>query len=265
MRKLKVMSLLLLIVSAGGFLAFNGYTKLVKDHTPPQITMTSDELEVEVDATEKDLLKGVKATDKRSGDVTDSLVVEEISAFTEEGVRQVTYAAVDDSMNVARAYRTIRYKNYQPPRFQMSGSLCFPIGEKIDILGKVGAVSELDGNLSSKVKYTTEKVVSDDQTGHYAIEFRVMDSAGNTVYLKTDAEILDRSYAAIDVELSQYLVYHPKGQAFDAMQYYKGSSVDGALSVNSIVDVQQEGAYLVDYVVRNGSMAGKARLVVVVE
>ncbi|MBQ9150380.1 hypothetical protein IJX73_05560, partial [bacterium] len=60
--------------------------------------------------TEEDLLKGVSANDSRSGDVSDTLVIESLSDFTEEGKRIITYAAVDESMNVGRCERTIVYE-----------------------------------------------------------------------------------------------------------------------------------------------------------
>lgn len=37
--------------------------------------------------------------------------------------------------------------------------------------------------------------------------FSVMDSGGNTVYLRTQISISDKSYAGIDVKLKDYLVY----------------------------------------------------------
>ena len=83
MKKLKIFSVLLLLGSIGAFVAFQGYRKLVQDNKPPVVTCDSEELKVSVEAEEEDLLKGVTAKDNRSGDVTDSIVIESLSAFTE--------------------------------------------------------------------------------------------------------------------------------------------------------------------------------------
>ena len=125
MKKLKVFSVILLFTSIGAFVAFQGYTRMIQDKKPPVVSCDSSELKVSVKAKEKDLLKGVTAKDNRSGDVSDTLVVENMSEFTDKGKRTVTYAAVDKSMNVGRAERTLVYEDYKPPVFHMTGSLCY--------------------------------------------------------------------------------------------------------------------------------------------
>ena len=63
--------------------------------------------------------------------------------------------------------------------------------------------SVLDGDLTSNIKYSLEKTVNTQAAGEYPIEFRVMDRGGNTVYLKTQISISDKSYAGIDVKLKR--------------------------------------------------------------
>ena len=72
---------------------------------------------------------------------------------------------------------------------------------------KITADSVLDGDLTSNIKYSLEKTVNTQAAGEYPIEFRVMDRGGNTVYLKTQISISDKSYAGIDVKLKDYLIY----------------------------------------------------------
>lgn len=66
---------------------------MIQDKKPPVVSCDSSELKVPVNAKEKDLLKGVTAKDNRSGDVSNTLVVENMSEFTDNGKRTVTYAA----------------------------------------------------------------------------------------------------------------------------------------------------------------------------
>lgn len=71
---------------------------------------------------------------------------------------------------------------------------------------KITADSVLDGDLTSNIKYSLEKTVNTQAAGEYPIEFKVMDSGGNTVYLKTQISISDKSYAGIDVKLKDYVL-----------------------------------------------------------
>lgn len=265
MKKLRAFSMILLFVSIALFVAFQMYSKVVRDNKPPTVTCESEEMAVSVKASTEDLLKGVTAKDSRSGDVTDTLVIEEMSAFTEEGTRIVTYAAVDDSKNVGRCERTLKYSDYKAPKFVMNGSLCFPMGASVNVFDVVSAESSLDGDLSEKIKYALEKTINTMEEGSYPIEFRVMDSGGKTVYLNTEIEILSRDYSAIEVSLTDYLVYVKKGSSFNASDYYKGADREGDLTIKSKVDTDEAGTYYVDYIVKNGSIGGKSRLVVVVE
>lgn len=265
MRKLKVFSIILLIISTGAFIAFQGYTRVVRDNKPPVVTCESEELTTTVGADENELLKGVTAKDKRSGDVSDTLVIESISDFTDVGTRVITYAAVDKSKNVGRCERTLIYEDYQPPVFRMTKPLCFSVGETINIMSCMAAESVLDGDLTSNIKYSLEKTVNTMVEGEYPVEFRVLDSAGNTVYLKTQISISEKSYSGIKVSLSDYLVYVPVGAGFSPEAYYAGADKDGVLSIQSNVNTAEAGTYYVDYIVNGAVSNGKSRLVVVVQ
>lgn len=265
MKKLRIFSILLLFVSIVLFFVFQMYSKVVRDNNPPTVTCDTEELKVSVEATTEDLLKGVTAKDSRSGDVTDSLVIEEMSAFTEEGTRIITYAAVDDSKNVGRCERVLKYTDYVEPRFDLKESLCFKMGAKVNVFDIIMAESSLDGDLSGNIKYALEKTINTMEAGSYPVEFRVMDSGGKTVYLNTAIEILSSEYAAIKVYLDEYLVYVKKGSSFDPDKYYKGADREGTLTIKSEVNTKEAGTYYVDYFVMNGNVGGKSRLVVVVE
>ena len=265
MKKLRIISVLLLLASTAAFILFQQYIRKTQDTVPPVLTCETEEIEVPVDASEKELFDGVKAKDDRSGDVSDTLVVEEMTGFTEEGTRIITYAAVDDSKNVGRIERTLRYKGYKPPKFKMKAPLSFAVGGDVSIFDIVGARSVLDGDLSSKVKYTLEGSVNAAKEGTYPIEFRVMDSGGKTVYLPTEIEIYGKEYMGIQVTLKEYIVYVEKGESFKAKAYYEGADRKGTLSIHSDVDTDKEGVYHVDYIVTDESIKGKSRLVVVVQ
>lgn len=265
MKKLRVLSVLLLFVSVAAFIIFNMYQNVIVDNNPPVVTCDNEEITVSIDVTEEELLEGVKAEDKRSGDVSDTLVIESLSAFSEDGKRVVTYAAVDESMNVGRCEQTVIYEGYEKPRFAMSESLCFAVGDKVDLLRPVSVSSVLDGNLTDNIKYSLTEVIDKTTPGNYPIEYRVTDSGGNVVYLNTYVEICDSSYSGIDVKLSEYLVYVKAGESFNPEAYYAGADYDGTLQIQSNVNTGEPGTYFVDYIVSGTGINGKSRLVVIVE
>lgn len=265
MKRLRIISTFLLIISAALFVAFQMYLKVVKDNTRPTVMCETEELIVSVETSEKDLFQGVTAEDSRSGDVTDTLVIEALSAFTEEGTRIITYAAVDESKNVGRCERVLKYSDYTAPVFSLKDSLCYTMGSNVNILGTISAESSLDGDLSGNIKYALEKTINTMEEGSYPIEFRVTDSGGKTVYLKTEVEILSRDYAGIDVKLDEYLVYIRTGSTFNPDIYYRGSDREGDLTIKSNVKTDEPGTYYVDYIVKSGGISGKSRLLVVVE
>lgn len=265
MKKLKIFSVILLIISAGAFILFRVYTGVTADHTPPVITCDSEEIVVSAGTSRDELLAGVTAEDDKSGDVTDTLVVEKLSELTDEGKRIITYAAVDGSKNVGRCERTLVYSDYQPPVFHLSAPLSCAENGSIDILSCISADSVLDGSLSNQIKYSLTGLINTGAVGDYPIEFRVMDSAGKITYLSTQVEVYDKAYAGIQVELTDYLVYVQKGQPFDASPYFAGADREGALSIQSNVNTEAEGTYYVDYIVNGENIAGKSRLVVVVQ
>lgn len=264
MKKIRIWSVILLIVSATVFSVFKIYEQMSRDNKPPEINCQEEELVLSVAADESELLKGVKAVDNRSGDVSDSLVVESLSGFTEDGVRIITYAAIDESGNVVRRERKLRYEDYQKPRFTLSGPLRFPMGRTVSVLGQVGASSVLDGELNGNIKYALENTIDVTNVGSYPVEFRVTDSGGNTVYLTTSLEIYDPSEERIGVSLTEYLVYVGINTAFDPMPYYAGADQEGSLEIQSNINTAEPGSYYVDYIVRGVSGYGKSRLVVIV-
>ena len=264
MKKIRILSIILFVIATAAFLGCRFYAGIMTDHKPPVIS-GGDAVEVSVEDTDEKLLAGVTAEDDRDGDVTDSLVVEGISEFDDAGVRTVRYAAVDDSGNVGYFTRAMSYTDYREPEFMLSAPLRFPVGGSFNVCQGISASSVLDGDLSNSIKYTLDRVISTMTTGTYEVEYRVMDSAGKTSYLKTQIEIYDPEEERIEVELSSYLVYLDRNASSTPKDYYAGSSVeDGDLKVKSAVDTSKPGTYYVDYTVEAGELEGKSRLVVVV-
>ena len=76
MRKLKIFSVLLLLISSVAFAGYKIYENGLADNEAPVITCSEDNIQVSVADTEEKLLEGVTAEDQRDGDITDKIVVQ---------------------------------------------------------------------------------------------------------------------------------------------------------------------------------------------
>lgn len=193
---------------------------MTDDTKSPQIQIDQEILEVSVGADEAALLQGVSAKDNADGDVTDSLIVEKISSLAKDHTATVTYAAFDRSGNVAKASRTLKYMDYQSPKFSQNQSLTFSANSMQNILSFMGATDAIDGDISSRVKGTLlSNANSLNEPGLYQVEFRVTNSMNETVYLTLPVEVYPAGTYNANVELSDYLVYVKTGTAFDPESY----------------------------------------------
>ena len=265
MKRLKRVATLLLVVSLIGLIGFVAVENINRDSDPPKISFDEEELSVDLSVGEEELLADVTATDDKDGDVSDTVVIADVSGFMEDGSRVITYAVADESGNVGKKERVLRYTDYLPPQFEMSAPLRFPVGTKVNVLENVTAYSDLDGDLTKKIKYTFQDRFDLNKEGQYAVELSVTDSSGTITYLPVTLEMYDKFQNPINVELNDYLVYLNVGDEFDTDDYYVGADQDGKLTVYSMVDTSQAGVYEVEYYVANSEAQGSTRQVVVVE
>ena len=221
--------MLLLAVGAGTAL-YAVTNVMTEDHTPPVITVDSEVLEVSVGYTQEDLLRGVTAKDDRDGDVTGSIVVEQIADIAPDHTAQITYAAFDRSGNVKKAKRTLSLRDYESPRFLQKRALVMPEGTNEDVLGYMGAMDLIDGDISGHIKGNlVSDTVSLSRAGAHQVEFRVTNSMGDTAKITLPVDVYPVTVYNASVQLSEYLVYLPKGSAFHPEKYLKSLTV-GSLS-----------------------------------
>ena len=274
MERFKKSLLGLLAASLALLVGFQIFETFTLDRTAPVITCPDSVLATSVSAAEEVLLHGVQARDDRDGDLTAHVVVERLSAMNMDRTRQVTYAVMDAAGNVGRTTRTVQCTDYQLPRLHLSAPLRISSQSKFnELLNTIQADSVLDGDLSSNIKFNFTSSYSVFSEGSYPIELRVNDSAGNSMVIPTTLEIYDPREEVLPVELTQYIVYLPKGSSFDPAQYYKAPNQPAggepmlSMTFHSNVDMSTPGVYHVDYTVKNTASGdyGKSRLIVAVE
>lgn len=271
MRILRLVTVALFVVTLLVFLIFFAVTKIGTDKTYPVIEIAEGVLEVDVNVTEEELLKGVTAFDKKDGDISSDVVVESVSRFIEGTECIVTYAVSDSDNHVAKSTRNIRYKNYTSPKFVLSDSLVYNLGDKIDILGSIGARDVIDGNISDKVVISATDY-NDNAAGVYSLSLQVMNSKGDASYLDIPVYVENISLLAPEIELSEYLIYVKKGQTVDFNSYVskitfqKGEVNDATLKISTDCNFDVPGTYGVHYyATRAEGHQGHTVLTVIVE
>ncbi len=245
------------------------------DTNPPKIELGPKMISVDVDATDRELMKSVQATDAKDGDLTAGLVIESISNFTDKKnhICNITYAVEDSDHNVAKATRKLKYNNYTPPKFVLRKPLQLETGSEESLRDIIGAEDCIDGDISRKVKILSAEF-STASTGDNTVTAQVTNSRGDTVTLKAHVIIKSINTKSPVINLKDNLVYIKKGSSFDERKYIDSvkSSTGKKLSksrvkiMNSTVNTKKKGCYYVEYVMNEGEIdESLANLTVVVE
>lgn len=255
----------------------------LKDTDGPEIYMDENSVTVNIDCTEEELLEGIDAIDKKDGDVTDSLVVQDMSNFIRKGRRQITVAAFDRDNNVSKTTRQVVYNDYTSPRFSLEEPLRFELDSSY-ILSSLFTVQDcLDGDLSGEVLITPDSSFDTSMPGEYSATFQVSNSAGDVVELPLTVEYYDiaEDNAAPKVALSEYLIYVNAGDQINPMDYVTGIIEGGAIwemgeknnpysaddiEVTNPADTSVPGVYEITYTIpTEETYQPKIRLIVIVE
>lgn len=228
------------------------------DTEPPVIHMNSKMLTVDVDATDRDLMQGVQATDKKDGDVTAGLVMESISKFTDskKHICNVTYAVEDSDHNVTKTTRRLRYRNYTHPKYYLKRPLRIETGSEENLRDFIGATDCIEGDISRKVRILSSEF-STLSSGDSTLTAQVTNRLGDTVTLKAHVLIEDINYRAPTINLKENLVYIKKGKSFNERKYIDSVKSFGGKTIsknrvkirNSTVNTRKKGCYYVEYII----------------
>lgn len=254
MRILRIFVVVLFLITTAVFGMYYVNERLTEDNTIPVINVEGELIEVSFETTDEELLQGITAYDEKDKDITDNVIIESVSRFIDDGICKVTYAVCDSDNHVARVTRKIKYKNYESPKFSMSGSLCFSIYENINLEEIIGAQDCIDGDVTKNIIVT-----SDDYTksvaGVFSLELSVSNSKGDVSVINVPLVVEDRSVAAPEIELTEYLVYVDKGEEIDFSQYLvnaqdsKENNLTSNVRIETNADLNTPGTYGVHYYV----------------
>lgn len=253
-----MLSLIVLCIAV--FFGYRAFDRARTDLNPPTIHIAPQPLEVSVNAPKGILLQDVTAEDDRSGDVTDSVVLESIRLLSSDGRISVGYAAFDDAGNVAKLQREVRYNNYRSPRFTLNGPLLYAFGKNFDVLHDIGATDSIDGDISHHVRAMLTENTSITEAGTHMIQFQVSNSMGDTTTEILPVEVYPAENYNAALTLKEYLIYVPVNGIFNAKFYpdtftYQKETLElgtilpenYTLEINGEVDTRTPGVYPVTY------------------
>lgn len=232
--------------------------KITSDLSVPVITVDSELTEVSVNVTDEGLLEGVTAYDEKDKDLTDKIIIESVSKFTEYGVCKVTYAVCDSDNHVATATKKIKYTNYKSPQFYANDSLCFSDRQAIDLSGIIGVNDCIDGDISDNMILTTQNLTP-REAGEYSVQATVTNGRGDTATLDIPIIIETKSVEAPDIKLSEYIVYTDINKRINTQKYItevldkNGEKIDADVRVKSSVNYSKAGVYTVDFYAGDGN------------
>ena len=266
MRKLKRTLIIALIISAVAFVAGQVYIHLIADTTPPEFKCSSDTITAHVKDNTSQLLAGVTALDNRDGDLTNRIIVSSISNLISSDTAKVTYIVFDSSNNMASLTRTIKYSDYERPKFRLEAPLVYDLGDPISLTGRLFADDVVDGDISDSIRVSSLDINSTAE-GTYYIGVQVVNSMGDTSSVTLPVTLRSSTSSAPEIDLTSYLIYIKNGSSFNAADYVsrvRGASSD-EISVSGAVNTHESGIYHVSYSCSNSGGTGTAVLTVVVE
>ena len=251
MKILERVTVIVFVAVLAVFVGVKAYTRLAVDTTPPQISCDTDTIDISVSDPESVLLQGVTARDDRDGDLTGSILIKGVTNLLSGNTARVSYVVFDSSNNMATCQRTIRYTDYEKPRFALSQPLIYPEGGPVMVLDKLSAADSAGEDISDNISIVSQNI--DIYTaGQYFLTAQVSNSQGD-IESVTLPVIISSSKKQL-VELKEYLVYLDQGASFNSGSYVSsvkdsaGAAYDlSHLGVEGQVDTSVPGTYYVSY------------------
>ena len=284
MKKRKIiLHILVLVVAIASFYLFRTYIRFATDSIPPEFRVKEDVLELSVTDPESALMQGVSAKDDRDGDVSHTILVESITGINSDHMATVTYVAFDRSGNISKLQRKVHYTDYHSPRIKLTHAAAFPGESGADLMKYVSAEDVLEGNIGRRVRATlVSNTGSLTKEGIHTVRLGVNNSLGDSVQLEIPVEIYAAGLYNSTLNLTDYIIYLPKGTVFRAENYLnsfeyskqslnlsRNQPIGFSVKVDNPVMTNVPGVYSVSYTAsytdHNIEYTGHSVLIVVIE
>ena len=142
--------------------------------------------------------------------------------------------------------------------------LVYSLGDTVSITGRLQAQDAVDGDITSSIRVLSSDIISSTE-GVYNLTLQVINSLGDTAQVTLPVTIRAEADGDSAVKLRRYLVYVGLGDNFEPRNYIESVSAGSDVRIDSNVDTQSAGCYLVTYTVTSGGRSSSALMTVVVE
>lgn len=243
MKYVRIMVILLFLASIGLTTIEYYQTNKNRDVNPPVINVDNALLPLSIEYTEEDLMNGVTATDQQDGDLTDQIIVGELSQFSNPGVSSVTYTVFDTYGNSCTVKRTVQFTDYTSPTIDVDSPLVILRGGAFNIRTYLKATDVLDGDITAQIQQL-HSTLDNETPGVYEVEVEVTNNLGDSVRMKLPVHVLEEGRKALKNNLP--MVRIKVGESF-SVQQCKNTICEGedlsAVSVESNVQPNTPGVY----------------------
>lgn len=276
MKRVRIAVCLLFVISCAVFGMYMVKIRMVEDNEPPVITCEEDKISVSVGAEQSELMKGLKATDNRDGDITNSIRVSSMSHFIEKGKRTVTYVVFDKANLAATIERTVEYTDYVSPKIYASKPFRYELKDMSTdkVMGNLTAEDSLEGDVTNKIYTSWKEDTYTFKPGIYSVILQVNNEAGDVCAVPVEVTVLDDADESESKKnypiLKDYILYTSVGKELGLASNITGiTSGNGELSftddagilkvsqkdiqVKPQVDYSKPGTYPVEYVYTNSN------------
>ena len=161
---------------------------------PPIIEFSEDYKEVvSVTYTDEDFLQYVTATDIEDGDLSNSVIVEQMSNLIEGNRREIVYAVCDSDNNVTKINKIIKYSDYEPPVIEaIDEEPTISERKYVQVLACFQATDVIDGDISNNIKIVSiDTSGSTKSRGVFPVVLSVSNSCGDVSYLETSVTYVE--------------------------------------------------------------------------
>lgn len=257
MRSIKTIVIVLFVVIALAFSVLFFYDKMMVDHVAPEIVCDGAKLEISVRSTDKDLCRGLVATDDVDGDITDRIIVRRVSRLVGSNSAVAHYAVFDSASNFCTFTRNVYYTDYCQPRYSLTQPMIFNVNSVVTLKDRISAYDVIDGDITSRIRISAANI-STSVEGEYPMTLQVTNSTGDTAALTLTVQIRNYTSRHPVINLSEYLTYVELGSQVDPEQFrdlivnvresLDGKTVDPKdVVITGQVDSSRIGSYDVNF------------------
>ena len=163
-------------------------SKSVQTNTKPVINAVDKSIYVGENFDPK---AGVTASDAEDGNITSKITVTENTVNnTKAGTYKVTYSVTDSNNNTVTKSINVVVKENNAPVINASDKVIY-VGDTFNATNGVTASDVEDGNLTSKIKVTTN-TVNTNVKGTYKVIYSVTDSKNKTTTKEIKVEVIEK-------------------------------------------------------------------------